>query len=408
VVFAIALAVRLLAIGLFAQQPRNDLIWNDAVAWNMVQGHGFTPSLGPPYVPGVFRSPGYPVFAAAVYRIAGHSYRAVFVAQAILDAATAALVIQLASLTGVAAGAAFACGLAYGLYPYPAMFTGVLHQDILLTFLWQLTLVAALLTASKPILYRSIGLGLAFGAVVLTKPFLILLAPVILAALWLGQPSRVALRASTVTAVVSAAAVAPWLLRCYLLFGTFVPLAVGGSGTNLLMVAEEARTGHISSVDTYLRDPGPPDDRREYLGGFTDGTALIQIERERTRVAWGLLRGHLGDYVLTAVEHAPRLWLTVHAATHAAYVAVIGLGVSVLVLGAGIAGMVSARARWRQLLPLYMTVVLTTVVYMPYTAEARYTLPARPAMIIFGVLAGASLVRRFRQGRRVAAAAATS
>src|SRR5690348_3327991 len=74
-IFLLALAVRLAFIALFWMPPESDRIWNDAVARNLLAGHGFTASQSEPRIPGVFRTPGYPAFVAAIYYVAGYSYR---------------------------------------------------------------------------------------------------------------------------------------------------------------------------------------------------------------------------------------------------------------------------------------------------------------------------------------------
>src|SRR4029453_16212380 len=70
-IFLLAFFVRLLFIKVFAVPPVNDLLWNDAVGWNLANNLGFTASQSPPYIPGVFRTPGYPAFLALVYTIFG-------------------------------------------------------------------------------------------------------------------------------------------------------------------------------------------------------------------------------------------------------------------------------------------------------------------------------------------------
>src|SRR5713101_2777517 len=89
--FFIALAVRLAFISSFARAPEGDHLWNDAVGWNLAHGRGFTASPGDPSVPGIFRTPGYPLLLALVYALCGHSYFAVFLLQAVLDSLVAVL-----------------------------------------------------------------------------------------------------------------------------------------------------------------------------------------------------------------------------------------------------------------------------------------------------------------------------
>src|SRR5713226_9588520 len=96
-IVVVAFLFRLAVVDVLGKRPVRDLIWNDAVAWNLAQGIGFTASQHPPYIPGIFRTPGFPAFLAVVYRIAGHNYRAGFVALALLDSLTAVLTVLLAA-----------------------------------------------------------------------------------------------------------------------------------------------------------------------------------------------------------------------------------------------------------------------------------------------------------------------
>src|SRR5262245_25548648 len=74
-----------------------DHVFNDATAWNVALGNGFTASAGPDFVPAVFRTPGYPVLLGAVYRVAGHAVRAGFLANALLDTLSCLLAWRLAA-----------------------------------------------------------------------------------------------------------------------------------------------------------------------------------------------------------------------------------------------------------------------------------------------------------------------
>jgi len=57
-------------------------------------------------------------------------------------------------------------------------------------------------------------------------------------------------------------------------------------------------------------------------------------------------------------------------------------------------GMWLLRARWRELVPLYATIFVITAIYVPYTIKPRYTLPARPKMIIFEAVALMSTLQK--------------
>ena len=65
-VFVVALVVRVIFVLLLSTEPRNDQLWNDAVGWNLANGHGFSASAQEPRVPGIYRTPVYPAFIASV------------------------------------------------------------------------------------------------------------------------------------------------------------------------------------------------------------------------------------------------------------------------------------------------------------------------------------------------------
>src|SRR4030095_10484807 len=73
--------------------------WNvDAVGYhqlavNLLQRGIFSLNTQPPFQPDAIRTPGYPLFIAAVYVVVGINPRAVLIVQAILDAITVVLVV---------------------------------------------------------------------------------------------------------------------------------------------------------------------------------------------------------------------------------------------------------------------------------------------------------------------------
>jgi hypothetical protein len=90
------------------------------------------------------------------------------------------------------------------------------------------------------------------------------------------------------------------------------------------------------------------------------------------------------------------LWVSRHAVWHGELVRYAGQVISLLVLIPGLTGMILLRKQWRLLLPFYLTIAIITVSYAFYTVEARYTLPARPVMLIF-VAAAPGFINRDRK-----------
>jgi hypothetical protein len=68
---------------------------------------------------------------------------------------------------------------------------------------------------------------------------------------------------------------------------------------------------------------------------------------------------------------------------HGDLVAIVATVVSWVYLIPGVLGMYALRNQWQRLAPLFGSIMLVTLIYAPYLAEARYTLPVRPILMLF-------------------------
>ena len=245
----VALLVRVAFVYFYAAPVDSDLFWNDAVGWNLVQGHGFTASQSEPFTPGIFRSPGYPFFLAAVYGIIGHSVYAALYAQALLDTLSTTLLAMI-GVYFLAPRVALLGAALYALYPYAAYYCGVLGQDVVLTFSVMLMVLLMCQALRRDSATRWLCVGLALGATVLVKPFFVLCVAVPTFLIWqMRCASSARLYSWTALMVGLSLMVMPWMARNYLVFHSFPPLAVGGTGTNLLMVLDEVKYGEQAMLD---------------------------------------------------------------------------------------------------------------------------------------------------------------
>ena len=383
-VFLAALIVRLAFVHFFKSPPINDLLWNDAVGWNLSQGNGYTASLDAPRVPGIFRTPGYPAFLAAVYFVFGHSYDAAYYANALLDSFTA-LLMAIICLRYFSVTTSFLAAGLYAIYPYPAMFCPVLHQDILLTFAVACTILLLVRALNQRSFLNWIWLGIAIGIATLIKPNLLLFLLVPAITILFHFPPREALRRIAIVIGAMLVMVIPWVIRNYVVFHGFPPLAVGGTGTNLQYLATEIVAGEKVLSEQINRG-----ERVTSISGFVDGEALINSEKRRAEAAVSVLFAHKYGYFKAVLRHIPLLWISRRAVWYGGIVAHLAFIISLLVLIPGIAGMILLRSYWRLLLPFYLTIFVITLSYAFYTVGARYTLPARPVMLMF---AGVALLR---------------
>jgi len=411
-IVTLALVIRVIFLVIFPSPLLSDLIWNDAVAWNMVLGNGFTASQQAPYVPGVFRTPGYMTFIAGIYAIFGHNYVAALYGQALLDAFSA-LLLALIALPFFGIRVATLAGVLYAAYPYSAMLCTQLSQDIVLTFtvllcLWLTT--RAWLASHEPIEADNqitpyiwwFAVGLSLGIVALVKAFLLLYLLIPLSSIWILQKARIwKLKSLALIMIGITLVIGPWVIRNYLAFQSFPPLAVGGTGTNLTLLLVELKGGEKELVRSLrahdFSKPIAPDYQSNYLSDLVDGKELIERERLLTRRALPEIKAHMPAYFVLSLKHIPRLWVTQYTLGRSPFITLSANIVSYLVIVPGLIGMLLVAHRWRELLPFYLSIIWITIAYAPYTAEARYTLPLRPIMIIFGAITLFWIIDKSRQ-----------
>lgn len=385
-IFAIALIVRVIIIWKTAAPPINDGLWNDATGWNLAQGNGFTASNSEPFVPAIFRPPGYPLFLAGIYSLFGHFYMPVYVVQAIVDSLTALLVVAICHQLSLP-HLSFPSGLLYAFYPYPAIFCGTLGQDILLTFFAVLSLLVTLIAKNNTKKLRLLSIaGLILGMTIIIKPFLAMLfiLPISIIIVDKRKISQKIL-SLFVMLLPALALILPLVLRNYLLFNSFPPLAVGGTGTNLQYLIIELTEGERTLIEKYKVESLKKDDVKsaEYIRNFVDGKQLIEIEREKALKAFSELKKHKKEYMMLILKHIPRLWITKYAMGRPEIISIFAFWLSIIFLTGLTLGLYISRNMWQILWPLYIYIVIITISYAFYTAEARYTLPARPVAIVF-------------------------
>jgi hypothetical protein len=182
------------------------------------------------------RSPGYPIFIAVCWRLAGakHSDRAVFWCQAICGTLTCVVVYWLAQALepqGLPPGAAAATLALTLLDPYAVVLAAFELSETLFTFLIVLAVLLAKDVRSRLSMPRALAAGVVAGVAILVRPSGMLLAPVAAVMWWLAVRRTVGSVPIFVACLGFVAAVAPWWVRNARTFGTFVPatLNVGES-----------------------------------------------------------------------------------------------------------------------------------------------------------------------------------
>jgi 4-amino-4-deoxy-L-arabinose transferase-like glycosyltransferase len=429
------------------QKPEWDSSWDDQVGYQRL-AHALattgTFTRNPevrPFVPETIRTPVYPLFVAAVYRLAGESHAAVAAAQALLFALLTLLVFAIASrlTTERVALAAAAFTALFPPIPYygALVLTEVLCTVLVTTGMWFTMRALQSSRVSEPLLA-----GVFFGLATLTRPNFVLLAPAIvgsiaLIALWRGE-WRSLLRWSG-TLVAFAAILAPWIAfnAIYVHRWTISPAGglgratweaswqgtwPGGLQADLTRLAE----AHIDDDDTRLdelvtrfananeaasapmlryvhqwRDirriwdtPTDPRERSLMRVAADDEYWRVGLDNIRQdRIGYFVRRITVGSFVLWAAEVPIR---RSHINTTSKLVVRGFWLVQAAAMALAILGLLFVAARHGILLatPLAALIVYVTVVHVPLLAEARYSLPAKPVVLALAAIALAELLHR--------------
>jgi 4-amino-4-deoxy-L-arabinose transferase-like glycosyltransferase len=393
----------------------------------------------PRFVPEVIRTPGYPLFVAAIDRVIGDGHLAVATAQALVFAAICLLVYGLA-LRVVNDRTAFAAALFTALYPPLPYFAALTLTEVFTTFL---------VTLGVYLWLRSLrcGNGWAAGAgailawAALTRPSFQYLPLALIAAAWLVAPrGTVARRRGIVLLTVFAAALTPWLLYnvVFLKMLTFTP--AGGTGRTLWEGTwQVALPGRVQATLTGMATTTP--DRvaldakvRAYAGEVEmDAAPMLRYvhqwqdirkiwtepqepwERARARVAADREYGRVAlenirrDPARHAWRRATRgvllLWVTEipirYSDINALSTTTIRLiwAPQALLIVAALAGLYVV---WRQggrveAAAFAALIVYVTAVHAVLYSEARYALPAKPVVVLLATIAVWRLFTRSQQ-----------
>jgi hypothetical protein len=389
-VLAAALAARLGWAVLAPAELWFDHVFNDATAWNLASGHGFSASAEAPFEPAIFRTPGYPAFLAAVYAVAGHSVRAAFVVQALLDTLCCLLLGRLAARALGPRAGRWTLLLA-ATYPFTVHAVGTLSPETLLVLLG-LLLVASVEAwpaegAGAPPVAAA---GAIYGALCWVKPVFLPLPLFLLAADRLrGRPwPRAAGRAAAAGAL-GLALFAPWVARNDSAFGR--PLISGELGIVVWHGTRDFDAEVPAEIgQRFAASAKDPVERYEATrGGLADSKAVLAQDEEWLREGTARIRERPARaFLLDPARRVPRLWISTSHAQLPGWVGATAAVACLAYLGAALAGLWILRDRLRALAAWWVLPVLLTLAYAALHAEARYTLPARSSLLL---LAGAAV-----------------
>jgi hypothetical protein len=388
-----------------------------------------------PFVPDVLRMPAYPVFVAAIYKVAGVHQLPVALAQTALFALICLLVFAIVRRVA-SERAALVAALVTALFPPIPYFGALVMTEVWTTFLFTASIWMALRALESRRTTTFAAAGVLVALTTLSRPVFVLF-PIALAAVGLivfpiaGVKQRPSLVQWAALVGAFTIAMMPWSMYNYVTMGRFTPTPpAGGVGRGLWEGQWQATwSGRLQDELTKIAEK--TDDRAlldervnavaarehtaaapmlEYVHQWQDirriwteptepgehATARIAADREYQRVALDNLRkdsiGHLarrlsrGVFILWAGE-IPVRFSTINDLPprfiHAIW------AVQALICLAALAGFAALYRAGRKAEALLFgsCLLYITAVHFPLLTEARQSLPAQPIVLLLASLA---------------------
>jgi len=395
----LALVLRVAWASMASTELWFDHIFTDATAMGLLEGRGFTVSLSAPYDPAIFRTPGYSFFLAGLYGLVGHSVRAAFFANAIIDTLSCLLIYRLARHYFSPRTALMALFVA-AIYPFTIYSVGSLSPESLLVFLGLLFTTLVCNWSWQEGAKRPFGLalwpaGVVVGILCWVKPvFLPLPAFLFVFELVRLRSLKSALGRAAIVGLVAGVIFLPWVVRNLREFGK--PILAGEMG----MVVWHGTLDFAEERDEMVKErfAAAPKKNVDRYEATPDSHRLLEqdrlfLDRGLTNIKANPARALLLD----PLRRIPRLWISTTFVTGPAIIGIFATIACIGYLVFAFAGGYVLRRRLSELAPLFILPALLTAVYAVFHVEARYTLPARPTLILLAGVALSALLGRMRR-----------
>jgi 4-amino-4-deoxy-L-arabinose transferase-like glycosyltransferase len=384
---------------------RPDPYWFSQMAESLINGEGFAKYGSLLHR----RTPGYPLFIAALYSIFGVKVIAVQIAQCLLFAGTCWLVQDLGRRI-YSEPVGLLAGLLCAVHPSLLRYVPDLHLETLLTFLFTLSTWLSCRFYEKPTWQRGVGLGVTWGLASLTKA-VVMLYPAVFAGLWFlslrrhSPNRRVAPHALAPIAVAllgMALTISPWTIRNYAVTGHFVPITTGVNDA-ILRSYVFSRTEFIT-----LRKPPYTDAENEVNARFRALCAAqgavweaddLQTEKILGQEARRVVLSSPLAFVRKTFVGIFTFWYQMTSLPNS-------LAAGAMALVAWLFAAIGLRRSWTERQPVWL--VLAPIVYLNLFLAAllslgRYSVPVMPCLVVLAAFGVYTCWERLRAGRTSAA-----
>jgi 4-amino-4-deoxy-L-arabinose transferase-like glycosyltransferase len=372
----------------------------EVLARNLLAGHGFSGAEHPPFEPEIMRTPGYPVFLASIYLLAGHSYTAVRAVQVALLAGTSWLLFLMTTrLTN--RKVALVAGLICASYQPFGIFALFHTSESLCMFLVVLSFyLIARITEQPRALAESLAAGATLGCAALVRPSvaLLLLIPVVALLLHRGFDSRYKRKCYATLVGGYSIFVAPFVVRTLCI--SHSPVFLSSEAPQSLWTSAQQYSGAISYKLTVSEFQFFT---MEYNRRRADARTLAQLQRKASvplTVQTEILMENSFSAdakktfatipILRLIKNVPLrvyyLWGVgdISGSTGIYHKALQALHVflALSVVGGVILSITSLKSHWLVWsLPAYLTGV-----HFVFHVDPRYSMPGRPFLFIYASL----------------------
>jgi 4-amino-4-deoxy-L-arabinose transferase-like glycosyltransferase len=370
----------------------------DTLAWNLLSLHRFTLDGA---LPAAHVGPLYPAILALFYACFGHHQAWVPFLHVVFDLGTAWCIYRIGvtlfnSWTGAVAASLFL------LYPAYWTYDPRIRSEALFTFLLSAWVLATVRSLRRPSFLQCALAGVVAGLTLLCKPVVMMLAILVAGLLWLGtHPGHRHVRYPILYLLACLVIVLPWTVRNYRAFGEIIPVSAG-IGAGLWMGSDPISRGSwpmTAGLESAIWDSAG-------IAPLTYAHAMYDVPTDRflREKGWARVGADPATYFMMVGTRAWDFWFgnamylanseegfaqgfQMDAAERGWLVAGYSLAKRlVLVPGLVLLAFLSAwceRARWRELLPLYVFSLGLMGGYIPFTVEAgRYALPVLPCLML--------------------------
>lgn len=432
---------------IYYQRPEWTTSWEDQVGYERL-GHVLATTgkftrypEAQPFVPETIRTPGYPLFVAAIYRVFGESHLAVALVQALLFAGLTVVVFALTSrLSSERVGLAAAAFTA--LFPPLPYYGALVMTELFCTVL----VTTALWTAVRAIQENRVrdyaATGALLGWAALTRPTFVLfpfvLVACVAAALARRRDVRRVWRCGWMIGVF-AIVLSPWFAYNSIHVQRFTMSPAGGIGratweaswqgtwpgrvqADLTRLADAHTDDSEAVLDEAVKQFAaqnglPAEPMLAYVHQWRDIRRIWETptdprERAIMRVVaddqyWraglaNINRDRLGHAIRRATIGTLVLWIAevpirYNEINRVRPIVIRAIWViQAVLMGLALIGLVMLirRRRLVDAAPIAALLAYITILHLPMLAEARYSLPAKPAVLALATIALAEIAHR--------------